>query len=80
MAQSAAKRMGHPNAWKKDQRANPDGEFKPGHKESAETKARRIESIKKWNRRHPQELKARAAKAWVTRRANEAENPGTVDG
>lgn len=80
MAHSANKAHGYPNAYKKGQRANPDGEFKPGHKESAETKARRIENIRKWYRRHPQEGKARAAKAWATRRANEAERPGTGDG
>lgn len=32
--------------FKKGVRANPDGEFKPGHKESAETKAKRIAALK----------------------------------
>lgn len=37
--------------FKKGIRYNPDGEFKPGHKESAETKAKRIAAIKETNLR-----------------------------
>ena len=32
--------------FKKGQRNNPSGEFKPGHKESAETRSKRIEALK----------------------------------
>lgn len=70
MAQSVTKRKGNGGQFKKGHRYNPDGEFKPGHKESDETKAKRIESVKKWCRRHPKELKERAAKTWATRRRN----------
>lgn len=38
--------------FKKGVRFNPDGEFKKGHKESPETKAKRIASLKEsWRRR-----------------------------
>lgn len=38
--------------FRKGERANPDGEFKPGHVESQETKAKRSESLKRsWVRR-----------------------------
>lgn len=70
MAQCVTKRKGNSGQFKKGRRYNPDGEFKPGHKESDETKVKRIESVKKWCRRHPKELKERAAKTWATRRRN----------
>lgn len=37
--------------FKKGVRYNPDGEFKPGHKESEETKAKRIASLKETHQR-----------------------------
>jgi len=44
MANSAAKKSKRPNM--KGRHLNPAGEFKPGHKESAETKRRRIAALK----------------------------------
>ena len=44
--------------FKKGERFNPDGEFKKGHKESEETKAKRIQSLKEsWRRRKLAQVK-----------------------
>lgn len=72
LAQAIANRKGNPGSWKKGQRQNPAGEFKKGHRLTAEQEQRRIEAVKKWCRRHPQQLKERAAKIWATRRARQA--------
>lgn len=48
----------------------PENEFKPGHKESEETKAKRIASYKDWCRKHPAELRERARKVSETRKRN----------
>lgn len=52
MALLAANCMHNPGAFKKGQHSYPAGEFKPGHKESEETKRKRIASLKlAWERR-----------------------------
>ena len=52
-SKEALKRMGYDNGYfQKGVRNNPSGEFKPGHKESPETKAKRSAAIKAaWARR-----------------------------
>lgn len=41
-----------PTHFRKGERANPDGEFRPGHRESPEVKAKRSASLKEtWNRK-----------------------------
>lgn len=60
--------------FKKGVRANPAGEFKPGHKESEETKAKRIASLKARNA--DPALKARRSESmkeyWKKRKAQTA--------
>lgn len=70
LAHVISRRKGIPGGFKKGERANPEGEFKPGHKLSAEEMAKRSEKMKQWYRRHPDEARAKARKAWETRRAN----------
>lgn len=70
IAQSVSRSKGNSGQFKKGERTNPAGEFKPGHKESDETKAKRIESIKRWCRSHPKELNERAVKIRATRMRN----------
>ena len=70
MAQVESNRKGYPGGFKKGVRYNPDGEFKKGHVESDETKAKRIESVKRWCRINPAKLTERARKIWKTRRNN----------
>ena len=70
LAMAASKRKGYPSRFKKGVRTNPAGEFKRGHVDSEETKAKRAASLKKWCLTHPKELKARAAKIAEIRRKN----------
>ena len=49
---------------------SPETEFKPGHQESHEVKAKRIASVKEWYRKHPFAAKKKAAKALETRKLN----------
>lgn len=74
LAHIASKRMGNPGSFKKGFRNNPDGEFKKGHKESEEMRARRIEKLKKWYRMNPAKLTERARRAWETRRRKQEDN------
>jgi len=74
LAHIVSKRTGKPGSFKKGIRHNPDGEFKKGHVESDETKAKRIMSVKRWCRMNPAKLKERARKAWVTRRKRQEES------
>lgn len=69
IAQVMYKRKGYPSRFKKGVRNNPDGEFKKGRKPTAEETAKRVEGVRQWCRTHPSELRARAFKAWETRRA-----------
>ena len=65
-----SRRKGYPGTFRKGEHSNPDGEFKPGRKPSAEETAKRIESMKRWYRRHPDKVKAKAVKGGETRRRN----------
>lgn len=72
MAHVVSRRKGYPGGFEKGRRYNPAGEFKKGHQLSPEAKAKQSASIKRWNLLHPQERKARGAKIWATRRANQS--------
>ena len=68
MAMSAWKRKGKPGAFKKGVRSSPATEFKKGHTESEETKAKRIASLKRWYRMNPEKVMQRALKRAETMR------------
>lgn len=71
MAHAASRHQGgNSGQFRKGEHANPDGEFRPGHRLTDEQRQRQAEAIRRYNRRHPQELKARGAKIWATRRKN----------
>ena len=70
MAMSAWKRKGNPGGFKKGVRNSPATEFKKGHTESDETKAKRIASVKRWCRLNPEKVMKRALKTAETRRRN----------
>lgn len=70
MATAIAKRKGNPGGFPKGVCSYPEGAFKKGHVESEETKAKRVESYRRWCRLHPDKLKERALKAAATRRKN----------
>lgn len=56
LASEALRKKGNPGRFRKGEHRNPAGEFKKGHKESAETKARRSAAIKEsWKRRKQQQ-------------------------
>jgi hypothetical protein len=59
---------GYPGRIEKGQHRNPAGEYKPGHRPTPEQAERKRESMRRWYRQHPAEAKAKAAKAWETRR------------
>ena len=71
MAYVESKRLGNPGAFKKGERRSPETEFKKGRTVSEEMRAKMSEGVRKYNRRHPLELKLRAKKIWETRRANQ---------
>lgn len=68
LAHAAALKAGNPGRFKKGVRVNPDGEFKPGHKESPEQREKRIAGMVRYYRTHKKELSERSLKAWATRR------------
>jgi len=70
MATVESKRKGYPGGFKKGVRSNPDGEFKKGHVESEETKAKRIAAVKRWCWLNPEKVMKRALKTAETRRKN----------
>lgn len=70
VAHAIAKSKGFPGGFKKGHHANPAGEFKPGVTWSEEMKRKQSASMRKWYERHPSEAKAKARKAWETRRRN----------
>lgn len=70
MATVESKRKGYPGGFHKGVRSNPDGEFKKGHVESDKTKAKRIESVKRWCRLNPEKVMRRALKIAESRRKN----------
>ena len=71
MAHIIAKKKGYPGGFKKGERANPAGEFKPGRKPSAEETAKRSESMKRWYQRNRKVASDKALKAWETRRSKQ---------
>jgi hypothetical protein len=68
LAHIISKRKGYPGGFVKGQRANHDGEFKAGRIVSDEEKSKHSESMKRWYRMNPLKAKAKALKAWETRR------------
>jgi len=74
MAQVESKRKGYPGGFPKGVRSNPDGEFKKGHVESEETKAKRIAAVKRWCWLNPEKVMKRALKTAETRRRNKNTN------
>jgi len=64
------KRMGWPGAFQKGQHSYPDGEYKPGHNLTDEQRAKRVASLQKYYRLNPKKARAKALKAWETRRMN----------
>lgn len=70
LAHVVSKKKGYPGGFRKGERANPDGEFKPGEPRSEEMKRKQGDGMKRWYRLHPIEAKAKARKAWETRRAS----------
>lgn len=68
MAHMASRAQGYPGGFQKGIHSNPDGEFKRGHKTTPEQQAKRSESMRLWYRLHPSESRAKARKAWETRR------------
>ena len=73
-----AKRLGFPGGFRKGERANPAGEFKPGRVESLESREKRAAKMREWYRRNPDKVRAKCAKGWETRRANAAKHAHEV--
>lgn len=72
LGQIISKRNGnYPGKFKKGEHRNPAGEFKTGHQLTDEQKAKRSESVRKYYRTHPHVAKAKALKAWETRRSKQ---------
>lgn len=69
-AHMESRRKGYPGRFPKGSRANPDGEFKAGHKETQEQKEKRRKAMRLWYRTHPSKAREKARKAWETRRLN----------
>lgn len=69
-AQIESRRRGYPGGFKKGEHANPAGEFKSGE-QSDEMRRKQSEGMKRWYRQHPLEAKAKARKAWETRRTKQ---------
>ena len=73
MAQSASRLKGHPGAFKKGCQLGRDYRFRKGHTLTPEQQGRRRVAMRKWYRSHPAEARAKALKAWETRRARALE-------
>lgn len=69
MMQLENKVHGIKSPFKKGMHYSPDTEFKPGHQESPEIKAIRIERVKEYYRKHPFAARERGVKASETRKA-----------
>ena len=54
--------------FQKGMHYSPETEFKPGHQESHEVKAKRIASMKEWYRKHPFAARERGLKSSETKR------------
>ena len=74
LARAVSKQKGFPGGFKKGVRSNPSGEFKKGHGESEEVKAKRIASVKRWCRLNPEKVMARALKVAKKRKENREKN------
>ena len=70
IGQAVCKSKGYPGSFQKGNRANPAGEFKPGHRLTDEQTAKKSDKMRRWYRLHPAEAKAKAMKGWETRRRN----------
>lgn len=76
MAHASSRHKGYPGGFRKGERANPDGEFKPGQKRSEEMRRKQGEGMRRWYLTHPREASMKACKAWETRRKRiQAEPP-----
>lgn len=73
MAQSATRRHGNSGQFKKGCRFNPEWEFGRRPPLTDEQRRKQSEGLKRWNLLHPEESRARARKAWETRRARKAQ-------
>lgn len=70
LARIVSKRKGYPGGFRKGERTNSEGWFKKGHKLSPDELTKKSRKIKQWYRSHPVEARAKAHKAWETRRKN----------
>ena len=70
MANLKNKISGVKSPFKKGVHYCPENEFKPGHTETPEAKAKRIAALKEWYKRHPKEVMERARKIAETRKRN----------
>ena len=70
LAYAVSRRKGFPNRFKKGGHANPDGEFKKGHRLFGEVEAKRKEKIRRWCLLNPTAVLERGRKAAETRRRN----------
>lgn len=68
MAHIISRRKGYPGGFAKGVRNSPDTEFKKGHTASPEVKQKQSEGMRRWYRMNPTKAKAKALKAWETRR------------
>lgn len=66
IAQHVNRTKGNPGFFKKG--IHSEYEFKPGRVPTEEQKRKQSESMKRWYLRHPVEARAKAKKAWETRR------------
>lgn len=70
LAHIISKRKGFPGGFKKGIHYYPDGEYKKGHQLSPEEKLKQTEAMRRWYLHNPTKAKAKALKAWETRRSN----------
>lgn len=73
MAHAVSRSKGYPGSFRKGVRNNPEGEFKPGHRQPPEVRARHAEALRLWYRRNPQKARQKAKKAWETRRSRKGQ-------
>lgn len=62
MAHAASKCLGYPGGFQKGVHANPDGEFKPGHRCTEEQEQRRRESLRKTLKKRKLKTKIKTVK------------------
>ena len=71
-ANMSSRRKGYPGSFRKGERANPAGEFKPGVPRTPEQRAKQSSAMREWYRTHPKAAREKALRAWETRRKNES--------